>query len=152
LEEVYKRVALWCIIKRKNLDILSTRQDYSIRSSLRLPSWAPDWDKEGGKGDMDLPAVKSSASGTSTPCVSISKDEQNVLLITSFVFDKIHRLAPSYYQMALWDYYRDLAATLHQGVDPQTYQQISRVWLAGNLAPEHMTGLIEGQNAVQKHC
>jgi hypothetical protein len=87
-----------------------------------------------------------------TPYFFISKDDNNDLLITDFVLDKIHRLAPSYYQMALWDYYRDLAATLHQGVDPQTYQQISRVWLAGNLAPEHMTGLIEAQNAVQKHC
>ena len=152
VEEVYKRVALWCIIKRKNLDILSSRRDYKIKSNLRLPSWVPDWNEEGGKGDMDLPPVKTTASGTSTPCVSVSKDDSNILLITGFVLDKIHRLAPSYYQMSLWDDYRELAATLHHGVDPQTYQQMSRDWLAESLAPEHMTGLIEAQNAVQQHC
>ncbi|ERF76469.1 hypothetical protein EPUS_06131 [Endocarpon pusillum Z07020] len=152
VEEVYKRFAVWCIKKRNSLEIFSSRKDYKVRSNLRLPSWVPDWSEEGGKGDMDIPLLKSKASGNSSSRVTISIHDDNVLLVDGVLVDKVKRLATSYHQMSLWDDFRDMAAELQHGVNSQTRQQMLRFWRDEDLVAEYIDGLLEAQMAVQRYC
>ena len=41
VEQIYEEFAVWCMTAGKSLDILN--YSYNAASSLRLPSWVPDW-------------------------------------------------------------------------------------------------------------
>jgi hypothetical protein len=99
VEEVYQRFARWCILEKRDLDILSCAQNYEAPSNLALPSWVPDWSRHSHSHDI-WKFQKFRASGSSLPCVSVSSDNKN-LTIKGLVVDKIQQLALSYYQFSL---------------------------------------------------
>jgi hypothetical protein len=95
VEEVYKRFARWCILKKYNLECLSFAGNQHS-TALSLPSWVPDWshmpvlDKLASHTEIGAPYQ---ASKNSSPHVLISPDDSDVLLIRGIIVDKIQELA-----------------------------------------------------------
>ncbi|KAH9203637.1 heterokaryon incompatibility protein-domain-containing protein [Leptodontidium sp. 2 PMI_412] len=155
VEEVYKQFAWWCIEKSGNLDILSSIRDYRVHSTLgSVPSWTPDWIDQGGKRDTELSPVTTYAGGKGHKAqVSISPEDDNVLLVKGFVVDRLDRLAISYYQYTLWDDYRHLRypEMVQSGEGGSTRAAMVARFLSENVAIHYLDGLVAALQAVQKY-
>lgn len=151
VEEIYKQFVWWCIAKSGTLDVLSSKRDYRVRSKLSsLPSWVPDWAEDGGRDTDSTPKTWSSGKGTA-PRVSLSGEDNRILLVKGFVVDKVDQLAISYYQMTLWDGYQLFAQALQRGVDDALKREMIEMFLSQGVAPKYLYGLVQAQKAVQKY-
>jgi hypothetical protein len=101
-EQVYTDLAVCILSQRRSLDLLSVPlplQQFGISAQqsgkyqASLPSWVPDWSREGSiwdlrKLDQKIPRAQFSASGNSMPWPSFNEDK-SLLGLDGFVYDTI---------------------------------------------------------------
>ena len=98
--EVYKQFALRCLEDDKNLDILSLKEDPSLRQIEYLPSWTPDFSAPPTMAGlrpfvnyMDPESCLYRAGGrtdpTHKPCFSWSPEDPSTLRVTGKIFESV---------------------------------------------------------------
>lgn len=155
VETIYRDFALWSIAVTRSLDIFSSIRDYRVHSSLRgLPSWVPDWMDWGGRRDTELFETSTCAGGRKyTPRVRLAPENDDVLLVTGYVVDRIERLAVSYYQMTIWDDYRhcNYVQQLKAGVTGAARDKMIARFSSEGLPEHYLDGLLQADDMVQKY-
>jgi hypothetical protein len=155
VETVYRNFALWNITMTRSLDIFSSIRDYRVHSDIKaLPSWVPDWTNWGGRKDGESVENNTCAGGRKcTPRVRLAPENDNVLLVTGYVVDRIERLAISYYQMTIWDEYRhyNYVEKLKAGVTGAARDKMLAQFSSQGLPEHYLHGLLQADDMVQKY-
>jgi hypothetical protein len=87
-EQVYRSWAMHSIVNKRGLKLLSSAER-GPNSKLDLPSWIPDWSKQGGRNPLS--GMGFEAAGETTAEVSISEDGR-VLNVVGLTVDIIQRV------------------------------------------------------------
>jgi len=122
VEEVYRRFAHWCMVRNKNLEILSYARKEDSKNMLDTPSWVADWSSSQVSNMMSLSQNTSicQASGQTVPCISVSPDRPDTLIVKGLCIDQAGELAVSYSNLTEAELFRSVIERLHLGLQLET--------------------------------
>ncbi|KAF2261551.1 hypothetical protein CC78DRAFT_546547 [Lojkania enalia] len=87
--EVFKKIAVKCLTEDKNLDILYQCVHSTSPPTLELPSWVPDWTRNGYTEPFSTRGLEANASGARDMQFKFSNDGK-ILHLKGLLVDKVH--------------------------------------------------------------